>query len=116
MGRNCRTPLHGLSIRRVDRQRPRSRGPVAVRPRALPFVWAHKPRSLVLDPRVAASSAGLQVYQLRLEAALAELLLLKAQCGVDYSLTLVSAEREVQVLTSGEQRGRGWEWDGEWAW
>ncbi|KAL4458700.1 hypothetical protein ABPG75_013565 [Micractinium tetrahymenae] len=41
-----------------------------------------------------------QVYQLRLEAALAELSLLKAQCGVDYSLTLVSAEREVQVVTS----------------
>lgn len=45
----------------------------------------------------------LQVYELRMEAVLAELALLKAQCGCDYSLTLISPARQVEVMTSGEQ-------------
>jgi hypothetical protein len=44
-----------------------------------------------------------QVYELRLEAVLAELALLKAQCGCDYSLTLVSPARQLEVLTSGDR-------------
>lgn len=42
-----------------------------------------------------------------MEAVLAELALLKAQCGVDYSLTLVSPARHVEVVTSGEG-DQGW--------
>lgn len=42
-----------------------------------------------------------QVYELRLEAVLAELALMKAQCGVDYSLTLANPRRQLEVLTSG---------------
>lgn len=48
----------------------------------------------------------LQVYELRMEAVLAELALLKAQCGCDYSLTLISPARQVEVMTSGEQTDR----------
>ncbi|PSC71151.1 SET domain [Micractinium conductrix] len=40
-----------------------------------------------------------QVVEERKEAVLSELGLLKAQCGVDFSLTLITQEREVEVLT-----------------
>ncbi|KAI3436022.1 hypothetical protein D9Q98_002079 [Chlorella vulgaris] len=43
-----------------------------------------------------------QVYSLRLEAVLAELALLRVQCGVDYSLTLVGGPGQpLEVITSG---------------
>lgn len=55
-----------------------------------------------------------QVYSLRLEAVLAELALLRVQCGVDYSLTLVGGPGQpLEVITSGEggRAGResGWQ-------
>ncbi len=62
-----------------------------------PFLWTPFPSLPLPTP---------QVYELRVEAVLAELALLKAQCGCDYSLTLVSPARQVEVLTSGESTGR----------
>lgn len=80
-----------------------SRQPLASR-HSVPGWLPHWLATATLTP----THSLLQVYELRLEAVLAELALMKAQCGTDYSLTLTSPQHRLEVLTSSAcWRGEG---------